>query len=1151
MQLSTTTDRHRLQASHATRYLRNRWQHFTLTTLAWLLIFNVQARAGELPPQDITLSFRDATLDKVFKAIRKQTGYGFAYTDADLKRANKVTIEVSNSSLDNVLEQCFKDQPLTYTIVEKIVIVKPRGEKAIAVPVVHNIAGDPKKITMRGRVLNEKGDPLAGATITVRRSDMSTTTDESGYFNLSEIEDDAVLVVSSVGHVTQQVKIKALNMEIRLPIAVKEEEEVVVAYNKISSRSNTGAVTVVKGEQIATLPNRSFDKSLQGLVPGLLVTSGNGQPGSSPGNFLLRGIATGAQPLNGESFRNPLVVIDGVPVSQDPPGYGNNTNRITNPLAQFNPSDIESISVLKDAAAVALYGSQASNGVILVTTKKGKSGKPIFSFRQITDISSALEGKIEMLSQQEYLELLEESYRNSNPVLYPNEAAVMRDLREKFPVIVNSLGDTSFYPRSDWSGALLNNAAITISNEASISGGNDISNFYLNLEYTKQNGLAKNTGYDRKSIRFNYENRPTSWLRIGLNTNLSYNIQKYSNSGFNGFLTTLAISPLNPIRDIKGDYIYRYPWGMGFTGNILAPNPIAQTELDINNSTAYRGFSKLYAEIKIAPNLSFNTLLGVDFMLNEAKEKNHPLVSTVKGFIREQNFRTANIISTNLLQYNKQWTDKHSINLIAGQEARILNSKYTFISKQDILANPDLDQLNGGNTTNAALGNTSKQTFLSYFGQVNYGFLNRYYLSGSIRTDGSSSFGKNNRFGTYWSAGAGWVVSAEPFMDFKDSWISYLKLRGSFGQAGNSAAITDQLRFDRLTLLNIINGVAVIPAEGNPGNPSIQWEQTFTWDAGLELRLLKNRINITADIYTRKTKNLIAYNINAPLATGFSTLTGNVGDIKNHGIELSLSADIIRQKHFRWNLSANWSRNQNKLTKAFSPKATVVGTNLINEVGYEYNSFYLKKWTGVNPANGRPMWIDSTGKPTENYQAAQPSIAGKAQPDGFGSINNLLSYKGIGLSFSIYYQYGSQIYGDSKLQNDGNAGWDPYFNQTKGALHRWQKPGDNASNPRRLLNGQAVTSSGTITDQGTLQSTRYLYDGDFIRLSNMGLTYDLPKQWIERLHISTTRLLLQAHNIATWTKYSGQDPENVGPAGFGTILYPQARSYSIGLNVTF
>jgi TonB-linked SusC/RagA family outer membrane protein len=1101
--------------------------------------------------QRITLSEKNVPLTKIFKELNRQTGYEFFYNADLLDKAAKVSVDVKDATIEQVLTICFANQPLAFTIQDKAIVVK---EKPIVTTEPKQPSQPPPPITVKGRVTNETGEAVQ-ATVTVKGTSNATATNDNGEYTLNNVDEKATLVISGVNIETYEVKINSrVTINITATTKIREGEEVVVAYNKISTRSNVGAVTVIKGEQIATLPNRSFDKSLQGLVPGLLVTSGSGQPGGPTSNFILRGIATGADLNTSMTARNPLIVIDGIPVLQEPPGAQTDfTNKITNPLAQLNPSDIETISVLKDAAAVALYGSQASNGVILVTTKRGKAGKTVFSFRHQSDLSSALEGNIEMLNQAEYLELLIESYRNANPALYSNDEAVLSDLRRNFPIIINSPGDTSFYPQADWAGALLRNDAITISNQISMSGGNDKSNFYLNFEYTKQNGVAKRTGYDRKSMRFNYDYRPTSWFKIGLNTALSYNVQEYSNPGFNSFLKATAISPLIPIRSINGDYIYQYAAGLGNPDpGILSSNPVAQSELDINQSTAFRGLSSLSAEVKFSKNISFSSILGTDFMLNEAKEKNHPLVSVVKGNIKEQLYRTLGLVNTNLLQYKTNWNSSHSLGLLVGQETRIQNAKYIFVSKSDISDNPNQDQLLGGNNIEVASGNVSKQNLLSGFAQVNYGFKEKFFLSGSLRSDGSSRFGKNTRFGTYWSAGAGWVVTSESFMKTTRRWLNFFKLRGSMGPAGNSAAMTDQLRFDRLSLATFLGGVTVYPAVGNPGNPSIQWEETFTWDAGLEMRFLKERVSFTADIYTRKTKNLIAYDIGTVLGTGYYRLTDNIGDIKNNGIELSISTAIIQQGSFRWSLSANWSRNSNRLTKSFLPEVLVGGTYLINKVGYEYNSFYLPEWAGVNPDNGRPMWIDTTGKPSEDFNAAKPSIVGKAQPDGFGSLSNQFSYKGLSFSVSFYYQYGSHVYAEPKLQNDGNSNFDPYLNQSKTALNRWQKPGDVATNPRRLLNGQAVMpGSGTMIDVGGAVSTRYLFDGDFIRLSNISLGYDFPKHWINRLHLSNAKIYLQANNLATWTRYSGQDPENVGPSGTGSILYPQTRSYSLGLNINF
>jgi TonB-linked SusC/RagA family outer membrane protein len=1134
-------------------YLRKILLIMKITTFIIFAVILQVSAAGFA--QKVTLSSNNSRLTEVFNEIRNQTGYDFLFTSETLKDARRVTIKVENAELKDVLNQLFTNQPLEYIINKKAVIVSKKEAPSFLDRVVDAFT---PPVDVRGTVVDEKGMPLPGANVKVKGFKQAAVTDNEGRFYLPGVDDKAVLVVSFVGYKDVEVGVKA-SLNVVMELKAAELEEVVVAYGKTTQQALTGAVTVVKGEQIQNLPNRSFDKSLQGLVPGLLVTSGNGQPGSGPGNFVLRGIATGAQPTDGQTFRNPLIVIDGIPISQEPSsaivGSSALTPRVTNPLAQLNPSDIESISVLKDAAAIALYGSKASNGVILVITKKGKVGKTTFNFRHQTDIASALDGKIKMLNQHEYLELLFETYHNSNPAT--TDAKIYSDLRKKFPIIVNAPGDTSFYPQADWAGALLNKNAVTIANEISVSGGTDYSNFYLNFEYTKEDGVTKKTGYDRKSMRFNYENRPASWFKLGLNSTFSYNVQEYTAGST--FLTTVGISPLNPIRNGNGDYIYQYSWGQGSRG-LLGPNAVAQGELDINKSSAYRGMSNLSTQVKLFKELNFTSSLGGNFSFNDIKGKRHPLLYTDGGGIAEQLFRTTGLINTNLLQFNKVWRNAHNLNLLAGQEARIDLNKYSFIRKVDISDAPDQDQLQGVKVTTDATGNTSKQTQASYFGQLVYSFLERYYLSGSIRTDGSSQFGKNNRFGTYWSIGGGWVASNEFFLKRANNWLSFLKLRGSMGPAGNSAAIVDRLRFDQLNRANFMGGVVVFPQGGtNPGNPSIQWEETFTWDAGLELRLLKDRFSVTIDVYNRKTKNLIAYDIEAPFATGYDKFTKNIGDVKNHGLELSLTANLLRSKNFQWDINANWSRNRNKLTRSFLPSSNVSGTNfLVNSVGYEYNSFSLKKWAGVNPANGRPMWIDSLGNPTENWLLAKPEIVGKAQPDGFGSVNNTFNYKGFGLSVSLYYQYGSQIYLNSNLQNDGNrsaagggGAQDPYFNQTKGALDRWRKPGDIASNPRRLLNGQVLTSSGSQTDQGTAASTRYLYDGDFIRLANVQLNYSLPKQFAQRLSLNSINLFVQGHNLATWTKYSGDDPENVGPSGFGNILYPQSRSYSVGLNVNF
>jgi TonB-linked SusC/RagA family outer membrane protein len=1123
--------------------------------LVFLTLFNPATVLAEDDRGGITIRQQNVPIQKVFQTIEKQSGYRFFYNETLLQGAVKVTLNLQNVSLQVALEACFRNQPLSYAIVDKTIIVKRRPEQQPTAPVTAavSLSRPVKIIAVRGKVTSNNV-PVAGASIMIKGTDNGASTDKDGIFTLPEVDEDATLVISSVSHAAREVRLNGRTfVSIDLSKRTDDlEEAVIVAYNTTTRRMNTGSVAVVKGEDIQNLPSRSIDKSLQGMVPGLLVNNGNGQPGSGVSNFVLRGVATGGQALEGKTFANPLIVIDGIPVYQEPISINDRRPEgasYTNPMAQFNPSDIETISVLKDASAVSLYGSKASNGVILITTKKGRAGKPVFSFRHQTDIAQRLKDKIGTLNQDEYLELLYESYRNSNPGI--TDAQIKSDLISKFPYWVNSPGDTSFYPATNWIDEMYNSAS-TISNELSMSGGQERSNFYVNIEWTKQDGIEKRTGFDRKSLRFNYENKLTPWLKLGINTGISYSIQNLGNVLRSQSI--MSFSPLNPVKKTNGEYIYNYTLGgNSILSGVLTANPVAATDLNINRNTSYRGLSKVYGELSVLKYFKLTSTVGVDYMQNEVLDKVHPLLaldaeSTAGvGKIQEQSVRNANLIFTNLMRFDKIWANQHNLGVLIGHEAQVLSNKFLRIERRGLSANPGTDQVYAGGTIQIADGLKDKQTLLSYFGQINYSFLSRYLFSASIRTDGSSRFGANNRFGSFWSIGGGWIISAEPFMKSTNRWLNFLKVRGSFGPSGNSSAILYYYKLDRLVLLNnYLNSTAVIPNPNVPfGNPGIRWEQTFSWDAGLEIRMLNERISIMADIYNRKTKDLAGL-VDFPLTGGSRHfIRDNIGDLRNKGMELSLTAKLIRTKDFSWNLVANWSRNNSVLLKSLYPLKLISGTNLANEVGRAYNSFYLPVWAGVNPDNGKPTWLDIDGKVTETYSLAARQFVGNAQPDGFGAITSSFNYRGLELSAMFYYQYGNEIWqGGYLLQNDGLY---PYANQSKNALDRWQKPGDQALNPRRLLNGML----GSTADDGTQPSTRFLYKGDFIRFSNLILSYNLPKKVISPLRLTMLKIFVQGHNLATWTKYPGQDPENLNGSGEGDYVYPQQRTFSFGINLYF
>ncbi len=1085
----------------------------------------------------VSLSVKDEPLEKVLVALKKQSGYEFFYNENMMRNAQPVTLTVKGRTLEQVLELCFNNQPrLGYVIISRTVVIK---DKALTNPLPTEEALPPPPIEVKGRVVDENGQPVAGASVQVKGTTNGTSTDANGNFTLSNVDDKATLVITSVNIEPMEVKLNGRSsLTISAKTAVKEEE-IVMAYGTRTKTNNVAAVTVVKGEQIQSLPNRSFDKSLQGLVPGLLVTSGTGQPGSGVGNFVLRGIATSANLENGSTARNPLVVIDGMPVSQDYfQLYVSNTSTpITNPLSQLNPSDIETITVLKDAAAIALYGARASNGVIVVTTKRGKSGKTMFSFRHQTDIATRLNGREQVLSQKEYLELLYEGYKNSNPTLWTDDA-ILQDLKSKYP----TRADGSFYPTQNWASELYNRNAITVSNELAISGGNETNSFYFNFEYSKQHGIIKETGYDRISFRFNFENRPASWLKIGLNTGLSYNIQNYGGAlrGLGDGTSLSVMSPLNPIRLEDGNYKLNFNRGTVST----QANPVAASEYNINRNSSYRGLGKIYGEVTFLKNFKFTSNVGFDFMMAEAKEKFDPRLydpstRSIGGRIEEQDIRRANFVTTNILRFDRMINSIHSLNIIVGQEAQILNQKALLAAVKG-LSLPYYDQISSpGVTIYKYMGYTTKENLLSYFAQTNYTFRNKYFLSASVRRDGSSRFGEDRRYGTYWSTGAGWEITSEEFMK-RAKWLNYMKIRSSIGAAGNAAAINALSRYDQLYYSTFLGQPAVY-SDIKPGNPDIQWEQTFTWDLGIETRFFNDRLNITADIYKRNTSNLL-YEIDLPQSSGYYRILDNIGKIENKGFELSLSALLIQSKSFRWHLNANWSTNKNTLIKADVPVESFSTGELANREGENFNSFYLKRWAGVNPADGMPMWIDSTGKPSSDYDASKYEFVGKPQPDGFGAITNTFSYKEIELLVMLYYQYGYQIYNvnDFMLLNDGTY---IEYNQDRRALDRWQKPGDIASNPIRLLNN----STGS-----TYNSTRYLFDGDHLRLQTVSVTYNLKKSITDRMRLSTMKLFVQGHNLAVLTKFPGRDPSNVDIGGTAsTFVYPNQRSFSFGLKVGF
>lgn len=1092
----------------------------------------------------VTLKAEQVALKLVMKDIEKQTGLYFMYSATGSLRVNDpVSITVTNAKLEDVLATLMESRGISWTIMDKAIVLKAAAVK----PKETKETKEPLFRTVSGSVLDKDGQPLPGATVQIKGTNIGTTTAVSGVFTIANVPMKQLIIQARyTGYETQE---KLLSAEGSIVFNLKPsvsnlDETVVVAYGTSNLRNVTGAISVIKGEEIKTLPNLSFDKSLQGLVPGLRISGGSGQPGAGLSNMLVRGITTGTEIFAGSTVRNPLIVIDGIQVSQEPFLKMSSTTTATalsNPLAQINPDDIAEISVLKDAAAISLYGTKASNGVILITTKRGHTGKPRVTLSHQTDAAFSIPNSPKLVSQQQYLDLLYETYKNTDPVTW-TDAAIRADIFSKFPYYRVSGTDTSFHPTPDWDKEFIKSPAYTTSNNLSLSGGSPVQLYYLNLEYSKQNGLIKGSDYERASLRINLDNKFADWFKFGITSLLSYNVQNtaqtQSEISSSPFLAKY-LSPLLPIRDQHGNYIPRYEWGHSFLTDFV--NPAMEVAYAYDRTKMYRALTSFNADISFLRHFTFASIVGFDYMNTENKIKQDPRLyrSGTSAKIIDYDTRNANIQMTNSLRYQLQ-LGQHHLNVLAAQESQIQQTKFISVGVKgnSQFVDPYFTDISNINYSYSSYsGYTRLRKTLSQLVNLSYDFRQKYNLNFNWRRDGVSAFGSDNPFGNYWSIGGAWILSDEPFMQAAKNNIQFLKLRGSFGYSGNASAITNAMRYTMLTSTRFLNEPALI---GNltTGNPDIKWETTKQWNAGLQTDLLDNRLSATADIYVKYTEDLI-YARTLPSYSGYSTVMDNIGDIRNKGIELSITGKLFRAKDFSWTVNGNWSTNSNKLIKS-NNKINIVSNIFSNEEGREYNSYYMPIWMGVNSENGNPQWKGADEKPTETYNDAQKEFVGKMQPDGFGSVFNTFRWKDIELMFQLYYQYGGHLYntGLTELLNDGQY---VYTNISAKALDRWKKPGDVAANPKRTMNSQTIQQP----------STRFLQKSDYIRLQNARISWQMPKRLTGNIHTESLRLYIQGNNLAIWSSTSGIDPDLINAAGAAGFAYPLSRTYSIGLNASF
>lgn len=983
--------------------------------------------------------------------------------------------------------------------------------------------------TVTGKVTDNNGAPVSGASITVKGQSGGVVTNPEGLFSINLPTANATLVFTAVGYGRVEVIYQG---QASLNVSLKTEESqldevVVVGYGVQRKRDLTGSVANVSAKDIRNLSLTSPDQALQGRVAGVNVTSSSGTPGSSV-NINVRGVGT----INGSS--QPLYVVDGIPIATGSFSQIGVGNQVLNSLADINPNDIESIDILKDAAATAIYGSRGANGVVLITTKRGKNQKTRFSYNTYFGTQEAWK-KIEPLPGPEFQELLQEMLANRFGGNLEPSAYFGSTIHDNSTVNTN------------WQDLIFRKASIQ-SHDISAQGGNEKTKFFLGGSYFDQAGIILGSRFQRYNFRLNVDNNVTDKLKLSASMAGSNSIQNriQNDNNIYGVLSTAVLLASDvPAYNADGTY------GKDPLSSVESPLLAAKENYNkVNNS---RILTNLAGEYQLLPQLSLKVNLGADFViLNEARF--YPSISNagagVKGQATEAYNKSLNLINENILTYRQKFGN-HNLNAIAVASYQTQKFESMFALAENFPGN-SIYRLSAGSVKKDASSSGSAFGIVGYVGRLNYDYKGRYLLSASVRRDGSSNLGTTKRWGVFPAFSAGWRVSDEKFMD-KLNFISNLKVRGSYGKSGSNSGSL----FGSLPLIspgaNYLASAGLTPSQ--LGNPGLGWETSVQTDVAIDLGLF-NRINFTAEFYRRVTQDLLTSR-GLVGNSGFLSVSDNVGGITNTGVELSLETRNIVGKSFNWTTNFLITFQKNKIDTIFGGNPFASGFASWIQQGYSLNSFRGYRVEGIfqsaseivtsrDGSAAKPgdiKWKDLNNDGVIN--SLDQEILGNALPRFFGSLTNNFSYKNFDLMVFVQFVGGNKIYNNTRAFAEG---MNSLFGQYATVRDRWSSKNPSTTMPRAVW-GDPANNRRT--------SDRWLEDGSFTRLKNVVLGYTLNQKFTSKLKLSGVRLYMQLQNIYTWTKYSGFDPEvstfttTNTAQGTDFLTFPQAKTYTVGLTVGF
>ncbi|MBK5721878.1 TonB-dependent receptor [Dysgonomonas sp. Marseille-P4677] len=1057
----------------------------------------------------VSIHHNNSKISEILNDIENQSDYLFFYNHKEIKSDTKASINVEDKTVSYVLDKLFKDTDVKYSMLNNHIVLSTNI--SINTVIKNGEKQQSKEIT--GTVKDENSEPLAGVTVLVKGTTSGTVTDENGKFMIRVQNNQSItLIFSLLGFIVQEVKVgDKTEVHVMMQEDQKLLDEVIVVGYGTQKRSDLiGSVASVSQKDLGGRATLTVQDALQGKVPGVMVSQNNGQPGSTP-TVRIRGIGT----LNNN---DPLYIVDGVPIS--------------NGADIINNKDIESIEILKDAASASIYGSRAGNGVIIITTKKGMSGKPTVFY----------DGNIGYHEASKQLDLL-----NAKDFAMISDEALVNGGKDPYWKGSTGRADT------DWQSKIFRKGLIH-SHSVGVRGGKQDIRYYLAAGYDDQQGTLRETNYNRYSIKSNLDVNVSKRLIVGMNLSYLYSTSLDIEQGANSVLMNAVRMPAT-VPAYNEDGTLGYPVGNEGDGQ----NPIGYAKRSKSRSNSARGLVNIYAKYEFFKGLLLHSNFSADIWngdysrfsptFNEGNAKNQ-IASLSESYSKNKN-----ITFENTLSYNKTLDKAHQISALIGQSIITFDEKSTSASKKGFISNDEnMRYFNAGTEQDQVSGSRGDWALLSYFGRVNYNFDNRYLFQFNVRTDGSSRFGPNNKWGVFPSVALGWRLSEEKFLK-NTNWLSNLKLRASYGALGTMPSsyygFTSSLNQSKY-ILGTSQNVVIGYHPGSTNNDDFKWETTYQTNAGVDVGLWDNKLSFTIEYFNKYTKDILQ-TLPIPGIAGTGSSLTNIGEMRNRGVEVTVNY-TNQINGFNYYISGNIATLNNKIMKLFDNDAPISSGNCRTEVGRSIGEFYGYVTDGLfqnqaeidayklqplaKPGDVRFKDTDGNGK----LDAEDMDFLGSPIPSVTYSLNLGCDYKNIDLSLSLLGVGGNKIYysGRSYLINGGNT-----FNKSTEILNRWQKEGDKTSIPR---------VSVTNANDNFRRSDLFIEDGSYLRLGNIQLGYSVSSQWLNKIGFQTMRMYISANNLVTFTKYKGYDPEisisNALNGGNDQITYPVPRTVLFGLSFT-